>query len=83
MDEKQPNFEEAMLKLEEIVNELENGDVPLEQAIELFQEGIGLSGYCNQKLEQAERKIERLLEKDGVLETVDYEPPVDEKGDLA
>ncbi|HZG55379.1 exodeoxyribonuclease VII small subunit [Paenibacillus sp.] len=58
-------FEEAMEKLETIVAKLESGDVPLEQAIELFQEGMTLSRICSQKLETVERKIEMLLEEDG------------------
>jgi len=58
-------FEEAMEKLEEIVAKLESGDVPLEEAIELFQEGMRLSRICSQKLESVERKIEMLLEEDG------------------
>lgn len=60
-------FEEAMEQLETIVAKLESGDVPLEQAIELFQEGMRLSRVCGQKLESVERKIEMLLEEDGKL----------------
>lgn len=65
MEEPKLNFEEAMDKLEQIVAQLENGDVPLEQAIDLFQEGMKLSGLCSQKLEQVERKIEVLMEEEG------------------
>ena len=61
------SFEEAMDRLEGIVSRLENGDVPLEQAIELFQEGMRLSHMCGQKLEQVERKIEMLVEENGAL----------------
>jgi exodeoxyribonuclease VII small subunit len=56
------SFEQAMDKLETIVARLESGDVPLEQAIELYQEGMQLSKLCDQKLSQAERKIEMLVE---------------------
>jgi exodeoxyribonuclease VII small subunit len=59
------SFEAAIDKLEAIVAQLENGDVPLEQAIELFQEGMRLSHLCGVKLEQVERKVEILLEEDG------------------
>jgi exodeoxyribonuclease VII small subunit len=59
------SFEEAMEKLEALVTQLENGDVPLEQAIDLFQEGMKLSLLCSQKLEQVERKIEMLVEENG------------------
>jgi exodeoxyribonuclease VII small subunit len=61
------SFEEAMDQLELLVGKLENGDVPLEKAIDLFQEGMKLSHLCNQKLEQVERKIEMLVEENGVL----------------
>ncbi|MBW5446768.1 exodeoxyribonuclease VII small subunit [Cohnella sp. CFH 77786] len=55
-------FEQAMERLEAIVAKLESGDVPLETAIELFQEGMSLSRLCGQKLEQVERRIEMLVE---------------------
>ncbi|MDO3409538.1 exodeoxyribonuclease VII small subunit [Saccharibacillus sp. CPCC 101409] len=61
------NFEQAMDQLEIIVGELEQGDVPLEKAIDLFQRGMRLSQLCGQKLEQVERKIETIVEEDGQL----------------
>jgi exodeoxyribonuclease VII small subunit len=61
------SFEEAMEQLEQLVGKLENGDVPLEKAIDLFQEGMKLSHLCSQKLEQVERKIEILVEENGAL----------------
>lgn len=66
-ENEQMSFEEAMEKLEEIVSRLESGDVQLEQAIELFQEGMRLSHLCGTKLEQVERKIEMLVEENGTL----------------
>ncbi|WP_438432231.1 exodeoxyribonuclease VII small subunit [Gorillibacterium sp. sgz500922] len=60
-------FEEAMERLEGIVSKLESGDVPLEQAIEWFQEGMKLSHLCGQKLEQVERKIEMLVVENGSM----------------
>jgi exodeoxyribonuclease VII small subunit len=66
-DKETLSFEQAMEKLEQIVARLENGDVPLEKAIELFQEGMLLSQLCSQKLEQVERKIEMLVEENGAL----------------
>lgn len=59
------SFEEAMNQLEEIVSHLERGEVPLEQAIELFQQGMQLSQLCGKKLSQVERKIEMIVEEDG------------------
>ncbi|MDO7905159.1 exodeoxyribonuclease VII small subunit [Paenibacillus sp. JX-17] len=67
VNETELNFEEAMAALEEIVGQLEHGDVPLEQAIDLFQRGMKLSQLCSQKLEQVERKIEVIVEEDGEL----------------
>ncbi|TBL79870.1 exodeoxyribonuclease VII small subunit [Paenibacillus thalictri] len=74
------SFEQAMEKLEQIVTQLENGDVPLEKAIELFQEGMKLSQLCGQKLEQVERKIEVLLEDEGSLTKKPFNPD-GEKGE--
>jgi exodeoxyribonuclease VII small subunit len=60
-------FEDAMIQLEDIVGELEHGDVPLEKAIELFQQGMKLSQLCSQKLEEVERKIETIvIDADGL-----------------
>jgi exodeoxyribonuclease VII small subunit len=56
-------FEDALNQLEEIVDQLESGDVPLEKAIEAFQQGMKLSKLCHQKLEQVERKIEKLVQE--------------------
>ncbi|MVP00150.1 MULTISPECIES: exodeoxyribonuclease VII small subunit [Paenibacillus] len=61
------SFEEAMDKLEGIVAKLESGDVPLEKAIELYQEGMKLSHLCGQKLEIVEKKIEMLVENEAGL----------------
>ncbi len=58
-------FEEALERLEQIVDKLELGEVPLETAIDLFQEGMKLAKKCHLKLGNIEMKIESLLEKDG------------------
>lgn len=67
-------FEQAMERLETIVEKLENGDVPLEAAIELFQEGMSLSRLCGQKLEQVERRIEMLVEGESGLSRKPFAP---------
>jgi exodeoxyribonuclease VII small subunit len=74
------SFDTAMEQLETIVAKLEGGDVPLEQAIELFQEGMRLSRMCSQKLESVERKIEMLLEEDGQTVKKPF-APLEEKGE--
>ena len=68
------NFEQAMERLETIVEKLESGDVPLEAAIELFQEGMSLSRICGQKLEQVERRIEMLVEGESGLARKPFAP---------
>ena len=58
-------FEDALQRLEEIVRRLEAGDVPLEQAMELYEEGIGLSRVCAGKLKNAELALKRLSKDAG------------------
>lgn len=54
-------FESALARLEEIVKKLEKGDLPLEQSLKLFEEGVKLARACSKRLEEAERKVEVLL----------------------
>lgn len=51
------SFEDAMKRLEEIANKLENGQVPLDESLSLYEEGIALVRFCNDKLDKAEQKI--------------------------
>jgi exodeoxyribonuclease VII small subunit len=61
-------FEESLKKLEGIVAQLERGDLPLEDSIKMFEEGVRLSAECKQELENAESKVEILLkQRDGSL----------------
>ena len=55
-------FEDAMKALEQIVRDLETGDLPLEVAFKKFEEGVQLSKLCSQKLDETEKKITILLE---------------------
>lgn len=57
-------FEESLNELERIVKQLENGDLPLEESLKLFEQGIKLSRLCKERLTAAERRIEVLI-KDG------------------
>jgi exodeoxyribonuclease VII small subunit len=61
-------FEEALARLEEIVRSLEQGEAALDEALVLFEEGVKLARFCNTKLDEAEAKIEIMLE-DGKIET--------------
>jgi exodeoxyribonuclease VII small subunit len=56
------SFEQSLKQLEQIVHEMESGELPLEQAIRKFEEGIELSKFCAQKLEETERKITLLMQ---------------------
>ena len=58
-------FEEAMSKLEGIVQKLESGDVPLEDAITLYKQGMELSAYCHGKLQDAEKQLISIIDNDG------------------
>lgn len=66
------NFENNMENLEKIVAELENGDLNLDESISKFEEGIKISKECNKILEEAEKKITILLEKDGKIEEENF-----------
>ena len=55
-------FEQAMKLLEQIVQDLESGDMPLEKAIKKFEEGIQLSKYCTEKLDESEKRITLLMQ---------------------
>ena len=58
---KTKSFEASLESLEQIVRELEDGDLPLEKSLELFEQGIRLSRECQERLGQAERRIEVLM----------------------
>jgi len=67
------NFEESMKKLESIVNELENGNLNLDESVEKFEEGMKIAKQCNTILEDSEKKITILLEEDGELKEENFE----------
>jgi exodeoxyribonuclease VII small subunit len=61
-------FEQAMKQLEQIVQDLESGDMPLEKAIKTFEDGIQLSKFCSKKLDETEKRITILMQgSDGKL----------------
>ena len=61
MEEKKMTFEQALARLEDIVALLEKGDAPLDQSLELYEEGAALVRRCNTALEQAERRVTILM----------------------
>jgi exodeoxyribonuclease VII small subunit len=81
MTAKKQNFEESLSRLEKIVGEMESGSLSLEKMIGHFEEGQGLIKFCSKKLNEVERKIEKLVKKDG--ETVVEPFDEDEESDLS
>jgi exodeoxyribonuclease VII small subunit len=75
-----PKFEECLQRLEVIVNDLEKGDVSLDQALQLFDEGVKLSDSCRKELEEAEGKVEILLKRNGKLQPEPFDPAVPSGG---
>ncbi len=75
---KEVSFEKSMEKLENIVGEMEGGELSLDAMIKRFEEGQGLIKFCSGKLDEVERKIEKLLNNEGEPET---EPFGDEKAE--
>jgi exodeoxyribonuclease VII small subunit len=72
-----PSFEESLKKLEVIVDQLEKGDLALEESLRLFEEGVGLSAFCKKELDEAEGKVQILMkQRDGSLKA---EPFLNEK----
>lgn len=69
------SFEESLKKLESIVAQLEKGDLPLEDSLKLFEEGMALSAACKRELEAAEGKVQILIrQRDGSLKTEPFPP---------
>jgi exodeoxyribonuclease VII small subunit len=68
-DPQEKNFESALEELEAVVEQLEGGELPLEESLVAFEKGVGLVIYCNQKLTDAERKVELLVkDKEGKMQ---------------
>ena len=71
--EQKLSFEQALQRLEQVVRELETGDLSLDKALALFQEGVMLSRSCSGQLDNAEARIEKLLEQGGEIVTLPIE----------
>ena len=71
-------FEKAMERLEEIVRSLEQGDLPLEESLRVFEEGMKLVTFCSGKLEEAEKKVSLLVRESGKYKEIPFE--MDEGG---
>ena len=77
-----PSFEAALENLEQIVEQLESGELSLEDSLAAFEKGVGLVKQCNQKLNEVEKKIELLVkDKEGKLRLKSFEDLPDGKDD--
>ena len=73
MNQESQTFEQSLARLEEIVKQMERGDVPLEQALSLFEEGTGLVGSCTKLLDEAELKVVQLTKgADGTPQETEF-----------
>ncbi len=68
-------FEEALARLERAVEQLERGELTLDEALKAFEEGVRMARICSRRLEQAEARLYLLLEQDGAERAVPFEPP--------
>jgi len=81
MELKVKDFESALKSLEDIVVQLEGGDLTLDRALELFEEGVKISRFCSSKLDEAERKVEVLTKTtDGTLTEEPFSGEEEEPG---
>lgn len=81
-DPSSKKFEVALAELAEVVEQLESGDLSLEESLTAFEKGVGLVKYCNEKLSEVEKKVELLIkDKDGKLELRAFESVTEEKED--
>jgi exodeoxyribonuclease VII small subunit len=70
-----PTFEQSLKKLETIVEQLEKGDLPLEDSLKLFEQGVDLSAVCKKELDEAESKVQTLIkQRDGSFKTEPFPP---------
>jgi len=77
---KKPDFERSLARLEEVVRRLESPQLSLDEALKLFEEGVGLSRECQKQLEEAEGRVEILLKKaDGKIVAEAFEPEGENK----
>ena len=69
---KEKSFEDALKRIEEIVSELEEADLPLKNRIEKFKEGADLLKFCDKELKEAEMSIQKIANRDGKIELEEF-----------
>jgi exodeoxyribonuclease VII small subunit len=81
-EQNEKKFEIALEELEQVVEQLESGDLPLEDSLAAFEKGVGLVKLCNQKLNEVEKKVELLVkDKEGKLQLKALEVAGDDDGE--
>jgi len=77
-DSKTPDFEQALAELEGLVERLERGDLPLDEALKAFERGVALTRHCQTSLQAAQQKVEILLKRNGQAQVEPFEESADE-----
>ena len=72
------DFENTLDQLEDIVDDMENGDLSLEESLKAFEQGIKLTRDCQSALTQAEQKVHMLIEENGKLKAVDFDSALED-----
>lgn len=72
-DDKLKDFEKSLQALEKIVNQMEGGELGLEDSLNQFEQGIKLAKNCQDTLANAEQRVEQLIEKNGLQQTIPFE----------
>ncbi len=68
-----PEFEKSLAELEKLVERMEQGELTLEESLKSFERGMALTRHCQQALDQAQQKVDRLLEQDGEIQVAPFE----------
>ena len=76
---KAPDFEQALTELETLVERLERGDLPLDEALKLFERGVTLTRHCQSSLQAAQQKVEILLKRSADAQPEPFEDGADEE----
>ena len=72
-DDKLKDFEKSLQQLEKIVTQMESGELGLEESLNRFEQGIKLAQHCHDTLSNAEQRVEQLIEKNGLQQTIPFE----------